>query len=389
MYSGIYIHIPFCRDRCIYCDFVAVDLNNKKRNELIREYSIYLSRELELRLENFQSRYAIKTLYFGGGTPSLLDYEEFCIILEKLAKYINISDLCEVTIEVNPEDVNDRYALLLKKLGLNRVSLGIQSMDDRVLKSLYRHNTSKTNEYAIKTLLDHGIENINCDFIFNIPTKEWVGVNETEFLNSLLESLIRVIEWGVKHISAYSFTIEDFTPLSYFVRNNTIKVYDNFDKEFEEIHKLLVSMGFRHYEISNYSLEGFQSIHNVMYWKRYPFVGCGTGAWGFVNNKRYQNEIKIKSYFHSLRDNVLPEVFSEQLGEKETFNEIIMLGLRVDEGVSMNDVCGLISGDNLKSFLNKVTNLSKQGFLEINGDRLKPTIKGWIFHNMVSSELLL
>lgn len=372
--KGLYIHIPFCRERCIYCDFPVIDVGGRADFLVFRKYVNLLNKEISLRLV---PGVQINTLYLGGGTPSILGGELLFVIVEHLSKLLT-TPLLEFTIEVNPEDIDLSFAKAITKLGVTRVSVGIQSMSDKNLKTLSRRHTRTVNESAIKMLQDCGITNINCDVIFDIPY-------------STIEEVSETVEWLVKmsipHISAYGLTVEPLTPLSVFVRKGGVLPKENFQEEFLFIHEFLESNGFIHYEISNYAKPGFECVHNTIYWDRGEYIGVGVGAWGFVGNKRYQNDISVRKYSEKLSQGLLPVMFEEEIDRVKAFEETVMLGFRKKNGFSIKEVERFLSESEMEKFLSKLT-LFEGEYLFISGGRVIPSLKGWLFSDYVVGEII-
>lgn len=371
---GLYIHIPFCKKRCVYCDFTVIDISNKLNLDVFKEYVELIKRELDIYLkENVK----VTTVYIGGGTPSIIGESLLKDIAEYLGKYVELDALEEFTIEANPEDVTCLFAKTVKEIGVTRVSLGIQSMIDKNLKILSRQNTREINEIAIKTLQDNGIENINCDLMFDIPgeTKE-----------ELMESIEKLLDFGVPHISAYGLTIEEFTPLGVFVKKGIIKPKDNFKEEFLTIHCILEENGFNHYEVSNYAKKGYESVHNLIYWNREEYIGVGISACGFIGKKRYQNEISLRKYSEKLQKGILPVMFEEVIDPTIELEELIMLGLRKREGIEVKKLRVLLEEEKLEKLFEKVK--SFQGYLLLTKEWIRPTVEGWIYLDYIVAELL-
>lgn len=380
-YIGVYIHIPFCRRRCIYCDFTVIDTNNKVMPNLFETYTNCLNTEISLRfnhIRNVRNIRDIKTLYLGGGTPSFIGTEFLKNILESVYRFVSPSQLVETTIEVNPEDVSYEFSKFLVDYGISRVSLGIQSMDDECLKMLSRRNTREMNERAIKILQDSGIKNINCDIIFGIPNSQSSQVIRT------LEELVR---FDIKHISAYSLTVEEYTPLHLMVSRNIIAAKEDVDEEFIEIHSFLTSSGFEHYEISNYSKVGYESKHNLLYWNRNEYIGLGLGAWGFIENRRYQNEFRFRLYKDRLEMGELPTIFEENIDSHKAFEEVVMLGFRTKDGIKLDEIRKHLDAFSFSKFLEEIKKFEGE-FLGVRDGRVIPTIKGWLFSDYIVSCLI-
>ncbi len=369
---GLYIHIPFCKKKCIYCDFVTVITKNK---DYLKEYLECIKKELPFRM---RQNVKIKTLYIGGGTPSIIGEELIHELIDEISTYTCLSEIKEITIEANPEDITNNIAKTMKKIGITRVSLGIQSMNKNDLETLSRINSPEDNEKAIKTLQDNGIVNINCDIIFDIP-------NSSE--KNLVETLKKLTRLDIPHISAYGLTVEENTPIHLLLKRGKIKLKDNFKKEFKLIHEFLSENGYIHYEISNYSKPGFQSIHNLIYWNREEYIGIGVSACGFVNKKRYQNETNVKKYKEKLSQNILPSMYEEKIDNTKEFEEIVMLGFRKNDGFPIENIKKLLNQNQFHKFQQKLE-LFKNVYLKIQNNRIIPTLKGWIFSDYIVRELI-
>jgi oxygen-independent coproporphyrinogen-3 oxidase len=382
--KGIYIHIPFCSKKCIYCDFTVFDTNNRFLEELFKEYTDLVCVEIDLRFQEILNNKDFKTLYIGGGTPSFIGVENLLRILDKIFLYVPFSRFEEITIEANPEDVSLDFVKRIKDMGISRVSLGIQSMSEKSLEKLSRRNTPQINRTALENLAKVGFDNINVDLIFDIPQVP---------LEDVINSLDVVLEYDVvKHVSAYGLTVEEFTPLKLFVDRGIIKYDSYFEEQFIAIHDYLTSRGFRHYEISNYAIPGYESKHNLLYWRRQEYLGIGVSACGFVRRedsleKRYQNVLSINTYRDMLFGGELPVRYEEFLTRNEAFDELVMLGLRTSEGIDLDQVRSFVDDERYNIFLAKANNFISQGFLELCDRKLIPTLKGWIIHNSLVFEL--
>jgi len=382
--KGIYIHIPFCSKKCIYCDFTVFDTNNRFLEELFKEYTDLVCVEIDLRFQEILNNKDFKTLYIGGGTPSFIGVENLLRILDKIFLYVPFSQFEEITIEANPEDVSLDFVKRIKEMGISRISLGIQSMSEKALEKLSRRNTPQINRTALENLAKVGFDNINVDLIFDIPQVP---------LEDVINSLDVVLQYDVvKHVSAYGLTVEEFTPLKLFVDRGIIEYDSYFEEQFVAIHEYLTSRGFRHYEISNYAIPGYESKHNLLYWRRQEYLGIGVSACGFVRRedsleKRYQNVLSINAYRDMLFRGELPVRYEEFLTRNEAFDEMVMLGLRTSEGIDLDQVRTFVDDERYNIFLAKANNFISQGFLELYDRKLIPTLKGWIIHNSLVFEL--
>lgn len=343
---GLYIHIPFCKQICSYCDF-------PKMVSSIENYRIYLDaikKEIEDKKDDLKD---ITSVYIGGGTPNVYPDSYLEELLSYLSPYLKNSK--ENTIECNPELITNSQALLFHKYGINRVSLGVQSISDRALNLLGRHHKKGDVTNAISILRANHIQNISMDFIFGFPNED---------IDTLLADLDYVYAMNVPHVSFYSLILEDKTIFSYLLSKGEIKLLDDdiIADMYDIINKKMKEHGYKHYEVSNYSKEGFESIHNELYWKEEEYVGIGMGASGFIRPYRYSNYKSLKKYLeYREEDRIIIDLSEEK-------KEFMMLGLRMLDGVS-------ISYYEMKyhSSLFSDFDLSKHidtGLLKIEGDRL-------------------
>ncbi|SMO58576.1 oxygen-independent coproporphyrinogen-3 oxidase [Saccharicrinis carchari] len=322
--AGIYIHIPFCMQKCGYCDFYSlVGLSDKK------EFVVALCDEIRIRKEELQ-REPIQTVYFGGGTPSVLHIKDFENIIASLKEVCDIAELLEFTIEVNPDDINLPFLDDLKRIGFNRLSIGIQSFNDRILSFMNRRHSSSEAFNAVEMSKKAGFENISIDLIYGIPDMtlaEWK------------KSIDKAISLKVQHISAYHLTFEPGTAFYKKLKQNIFREVE--DKQSIEQYNVLIKAvtkaGFDDYEISNFCLPGYQSKHNASYWSGYSYVGLGPSAHSFAARTRRWNISDLKKYINNIKRG---EVFYEQeiLSDIDVYNEKIMLGLRTKNGAEIRDL---------------------------------------------------
>lgn len=322
--AGIYIHIPFCMQKCGYCDFYSlVGLSDKS------EFVKALCAEIDLRKDELINQ-PVNTVYFGGGTPSVLKIADFECIILALKEAYDLSSVQEFTIEVNPDDMNLEFLNELKHLGFNRLSMGIQSFNDRILTFMNRRHNAKEAVKAVKMAQIAGFDNISIDLIYGIP-----DMSLMEWKNSI-DSAIAL---QVQHISAYHLTIEPGTVFYKKLKLNIIHEVE--DKNSIAQYNILIDKfnqaGFDDYEISNFSLPGYQSKHNSSYWNSNSYVGLGPSAHSFNGHSRRWNIADLKKYMHLIKNK---EVFYEEeiLCERDIYNETIMLGLRTKNGVGLIDI---------------------------------------------------
>lgn len=340
--AGLYIHIPFCDSKCIYCDFYSMANNH----HLISQYIDTLLIEGKNRATEISS-HQIKTVYLGGGTPSLLNKSQISKLILGLKEIFDFSSVEEFTIEVNPDDINIEYVEFLKNLGVNRVSMGVQSFRDEDLQFINRRHTSAQAIEAVESIKSAGIKNISIDLIYGIPgqnIRNWE--NNIDIATSL----------NVQHISAYSLMYEHGTRLT--VMRTLGKVEEMDEDEVAEMYDYLVkslkNKGFKHYEISNFALPGFESKHNSSYWNLTPYLGLGVAAHSFDGKDRRYNPANLKLYIETINQGKsFAEV--EQISVSEKYDEYIMLRLRTSEGVQSKEIMDRFGSKYYDYFMKKVT----------------------------------
>lgn len=315
--ATLYFHIPFCKRICSYCDFYKVGAVG-----LLPKVTENLHRELDERSHYLSSR-QLSSIYFGGGTPSLLHPSEIERLINHARELFNCSNIEEITIEANPDDISEEYAEALALTSVNRVSLGIQSFDDEVLYFMNRRHTGNEAEEAVKRLRTIGIKNISIDLIFGISGFE---------NNHLQESLRRAISLDVEHISAYHLTIEERTRLGLLVRKGeyTPVSDETSEREFLMVHDALVDAGYDHYEVSNFAKPGLRARHNSAYWQGVEYLGIGPGAHSFSGDNRTWCTSSAKEY---AEHRFIYE--GEELSPTDHFNEYVMTSLRTSEGINL------------------------------------------------------
>ncbi|MBR1425228.1 radical SAM family heme chaperone HemW [bacterium] len=359
MPSSVYIHIPFCKSKCHYCSFVSFD-----RLELKDKYLEALETEIK---SNYDGE-ILKTLYFGGGTPSLLKVRDF----ERLIKHFNLDNNAEVTVECNPDDINEDFLANLNSLGLNRLSFGCQTFNDDILKKINRRHNSAQIFKTVKIAQSVGFDNISLDFIYGLP-------DQTEQM--FYDDLRRGIDLGIQHISLYGLTIEDGC---YFASHKPQNLPDE-DKQADMYLgavEFLTKFGFEHYEISNFSLAGYNSRHNLNYWNNNEYYGFGVAAHGYKNGVRYSNKENIQDYINNPLEPIQFHVETEQ----ERLEEEIFLGFRRMSGIDIefiNKKYGIDFEQRYKTILKKYATFltrTKRGYTL--------TSRGVLVSNTILAEFL-
>lgn len=348
--AGLYIHIPFCESKCVYCDFYSMANNN----HLIDKYIDTLLVEAAQRKNELNSE-TITTVYLGGGTPSLLSITQLSKLVNVLKKVFDFSDVEEFTIEVNPDDVTADYIQQAKSLGINRVSMGVQSFNDEDLRFINRRHTAKQATDAIHIIKEAGINNISIDLIYGIP-----GQNIKIWKNNV-DTAISLL---VQHISAYTLMYEEGTRLS--VMRSLGKINEVDDDVVAAMYDYLVaqlkSNGYTHYEISNFALPGFHSRHNSSYWNLTPYLGLGVAAHSFDGTVRRFNPSNLKKYLDALGEGKL-YVEVENITQAERYDEYVMLRLRTADGIDADELMHRFGEEYYQFFIEKTKPLVSEGYL--------------------------
>lgn len=318
--AGIYVHVPFCKKKCHYCDFYSTT-----NSEITGEFIFSLKEEINLR-KHYLHKESIKSIYFGGGSPSMLSINQVQGVMDTLRDNFDISSSAEITFECNPDDLDITYCEELRGLGINRISIGIQSFDDETLKFLNRRHTAKKGEEAIDFAKESGFNDISVDIMFGIP-----GMDNEVYR----KTIGRVLNHQVHHISAYHLSIEPRTVLYRKLEKGSFSVVDEDASlyQFDLTIERLKERGYRHYEVSNYALEGHESKHNWLYWSNEKYLGLGPSAHSYDGNSRQWNIDSTKKYIELIRDGA---VFfgREELSVKDKYNEYILTSLRTCKGLS-------------------------------------------------------
>lgn len=372
---GIYVHIPFCISKCKYCDFISFSCKSKK----IEEYFEVLIKEIESKKDCTSKE--ITTLYIGGGTPSVPNSKYIVNVINTIKNTFKISKECEITIEVNPGTVTKEKLLDYKNAGVNRISIGLQSTNDRILKLLGRiHNYEQfLNTYNL--VKEIGYNNINIDLMLGIPT-------QTE--KELVDSVEKVIKLNPNHISIYSLIVEENTEMQRLIDNNQLKLPDE-DSErnmYWKTKKILEKNGFKQYEISNFAKKGYESKHNLDCWNQEEYAGMGLAAHSYINRKRFSNIDNIDKYIenkNNLSENV---VLNESQNKEEQAKEFMMIGLRKIDGISISEFERKFRINPLFYFRFEISNLTEKDLIEVDLDRIKLTKKGLDFANIVFEEFV-
>ena len=370
--TSAYVHIPFCTQICYYCDFSKVFI----KNQPVDSY-------LEHLLEEFRSYdiQKLRTLYIGGGTPTALSASQLEVLLKGLTKNLDLSVLEELTIEANPGDLDADKIAVLKNSAVNRVSLGVQTFDNKMLKKIGRSHLEKDIYENIDRLKLAGFDNISIDLIYALPGQT---------MEQVKENVAKAIGLDIPHMSLYSLILENHTVFMNRMRRGKLPLpKEELEAEmFEYIIAELERAGFEHYEISNFSKPSFESRHNLMYWDNAEYYGIGAGASGYVNGVRYKNHGPIRHYLSAVEEGNA-RITEEHLSQKEQMEEEMFLGLRKKSGVSMarfEEKFGR-SFDGLYGEI--VKDLVQQGLMQIDGDRVRMTKRGLFLGDTVAERFIL
>lgn len=373
---GIYIHIPFCKKKCFYCDFVSYE----NKENLIQEYIDAVCLEI-LQNAEILSEYNISTIYFGGGTPSLIKVEYIEKILNTLKLFVtDEKEIKEITIEINPNSASLDKLGKYYNLGINRLSIGLQSTHDKILRNIGRLHTFNDFKEVLKNANAVGFKNISVDLIYPLPGLNLSGFKET--LNSMIKLKD---EFNIKHISVYNLEVHENTRLDFLLKEGFVSLC-NEDEEYkmrEELNKRLQDNGFVKYEISNYAYPGFESKHNLCYWNQEKYIGFGVNASSFFNLKRYRNTSNIDKYIDGIKNNKNIVIETEELDKLSLMKEYIILKLRLSKGVEISEFKQKFGTDIFDIFNTEFNSLKKDNLVNITSKNISLTNRGEEVANIV------
>lgn len=373
---GIYVHIPFCKKKCKYCDFVSFFCDENK----IDLYFKKLYEEISLKNTEYLENRKITSIYIGGGTPSYPDSKYIVRILDELKQKFEISKNVEITIEINPGTINREKLLAYKNAGINRISIGLQSTQDRLLKIIGRiHNY---NEFisTYNQVKEIGFKNINIDLMLALPTQT---------LEELIDDVNKIITLNPNHISIYSLILEEGTELEEKVKNGILELpSEELEREmYWKTKEILEKEYYNHYEISNFAKKGFESKHNMDCWNQEEYLGFGLSAHSYINNKRFSNTndlekyLKIKNFENNIN-------IHEIQNKEDKIREYMILGLRKINGISISEFERKFRANPLFYFRFEIDKLTKENLIEVDLDSIRLTKKGLDFANIVFEEFI-
>jgi oxygen-independent coproporphyrinogen-3 oxidase len=361
---GLYVHVPFCRRKCRYCDFYSI-----ASRSLIPAYLDAVDREARFYVDALGS---VSTLYVGGGTPSLLDPAQLRVLFDALHDAFDIAPSAEITLEVNPESLDQSYLGQIRRLGVNRLSLGVQSLDDRVLEFLGRSHRVSHVKDAVTWARGEGFDNLNLDLIYGVPGQD---------LSAWREVLLRVLDFNPEHLSLYQLTFEPGTPLGLKQKQGLVCEYEEEDQRdfFLETARIIQRAGFFHYEVSNFARhEVYISQHNLKYWQHQPYLGLGPAAHSFDGTWRWWNHASVKRYIKDVQEACKPVAGSETLDGDALQLEALYFGFRTAMGLDLETFLGCY-GLNLMAhpdgLLQRLENL---GWVKLREGKMMPTLEGMI-----------
>lgn len=374
-FESVYIHWPFCPYKCHFCPFVAL----ASHDHFMEQYHDTLCKEIRDFSQQNLNKTPIRTVFLGGGTPSTYPNDLLLDMFGILNNVLPLADDAEISIEVNPGTVTPERLATWKRVGINRLSIGVQSLKDDVLKKLNRHQSAADVMHLLESAQPL-FENISVDIIVGLP-----GVNSDDW-KELIQTLVT---WPIKHVSMYYLTVHEDTPLYFGVKAKkiTLPTDETMVNLYEWSVNYLAEHGFGRYEISNFARPGYESRHNSAYWHRKPYKGFGLGACSFDGKSRFQNQKNLMSYFQGVQEGQNIHIFSETLTAQQEWLEIIMLGLRQARGVRIADVLQNLTHEQKNNFFEKIDFLRQADLLVCVDDFLRLTAAGFAVENEIVLKL--
>ena len=370
---SLYIHIPFCISKCIYCDFNSIVI----KPQVVDDYLKAIEQELQSTTE----KHSFKTVFIGGGTPTVLNEVQLDRLLSMVSKHVDVSSLKEYTIEVNPGTLSDEKAIIMKNSHVDRISIGIQSFNDQYLKRLGRIHSANEAKDIFINLRKKGFNNISIDLIYGYPDQT---------LNEWKKDLRECCTLDPEHISAYCLTYEQGTPIVEMTDSGALKKLSEEEelKMYEFTNDFLCDKDYNHYEISNFAKQSKECRHNTVYWENREYIGIGAGAFSYVNGERYCNISNVKEYISSARSKKRLICFSEKLPRKQRASEILIMALRMTSGISKKEFSQRSGFDLNELFEKQLTNLTQAGLINFDDERIKLTKKGLSVADSVMMEFV-
>lgn len=373
--AGVYIHIPFCKSFCSYCDFYSIT-DNSEIEALVQA----VITESSWRSDYLEGE-KVETIYLGGGTPSLLSPEQIRMIISAVRSDFVVTDNPEITIEVNPDDVYKGFFREIAQAGVNRISMGVQSWNDRMLRYLGRRHTAEQSSVALELAFDEGMVNVSADLIYGIP-----GMTTKDLANEL----DRTFDFPLTHLSAYHLTVENGTKLGKMKKEGRLVETDEEtgNAMFMLLGSICTERGFIHYEISNFAREGYISRHNSAYWKQIPYIGLGPSAHSFDRSSRQWNVSDVKKYIRSIQ-NRKTSFEREELDRITVFNEYIMTSLRTIWGIDLDYVESVFDKEMHDYLVNLSGKYIRYGLMRREKNTLLLTDQGTMISDNIIAELIM
>ena len=373
--AGIYLHIPFCKKACHYCDF-HFSTSPQYKDQMLKA----LSQEIDLR-KNYLAGETIETIYFGGGTPSLLSADELQILIGAITDLYEVSPTAEITLEANPDDLNPQKVREFRQTLVNRFSIGIQSFFEEDLKWMNRAHTAPEAQSSIKRVQDAGFENITADLIYGYPL-----LSKPKWEHNIQQ----LIELHIPHISSYSMTVEPATALSSFIKKGEQKPMDEGQSsaQFLILMEQLTEAGFEHYEISNFAKPGLYSKHNSNYWEGVSYLGIGPSAHSFNGESRQWNVSNNSKYIDQIQLKKIPAEM-EMLSTENRINEYIMTSLRTSKGMSLQKITERFGSDYANEVRNGLEPFADKNWINLKEQIVTLTTDGKLFADHIASELFI
>ncbi|HTP13256.1 MAG TPA: radical SAM family heme chaperone HemW [Bacteroidota bacterium] len=370
--ASLYLHIPFCEHKCIYCDFYSIAPAETHENSegLVAGFLQSLEREIDIRAADRVFKTSYDTIFFGGGTPSLLAPDAVASILNRLADRFSVDNKAEITLETNPGTVDLAKLRAFRAAGINRISFGIQSFHENDLKFLTRiHNAEQAKE-NVRNAFKAGFDNVSFDLIFALPGQSMDAWNS---------NLAQAVALSPTHISCYSLIVEPNTPLKRMVESKQVALLsvDEDAAMYERTVEFLDRAGFQQYEVSNFARPGYACRHNRSYWNHENYLSFGPSAHSFWNGKRWWNLSNVVGYSDALRKGTIPVAGEEVLAEEQWFDEVVILGLR-SEGIVLHAFEQRFRKNLLTEFKSLIDDLTSNGLVAVERDRLRLTLKGYL-----------
>tara|TARA_B100000963_G_scaffold53824_2_gene41886 strand:+ start:12299 stop:13432 length:1134 start_codon:yes stop_codon:yes gene_type:complete len=374
--AGIYIHIPYCKQRCSYCDF-HFKISQKDRPEIIKSIKTELLENI-----NYFNNKEVKTIYFGGGTPSIINEKELEELIILIYQNFKIKKNVEITVECNPEDITTNKIVSYKKMGINRLSIGVQSFNNSELKFMNRPHDAEKAYTSITTAQQNGFENISIDLIYGLPNQK---------IDALRRNLSIINELKIKHFAAYSLTIEKKTKLFHLINKKQINPLQDHKviEQFNLIENFSKENKYIHYEISNFAKEGFLAKHNSAYWENKMYLGVGPSAHSFDGKRRKWNVSSNKKYIEGINNKSINYFAIEYLSKKQHYNEYLMTNFRTIWGVDTKTIERRFGKTYKEKFLKAIKKWLNKNYIINEKSIFKLSSKGKIFADRISSDMFL